>query len=122
VTAIEELKVAWDREKSVWQQSLYDNILQLHDREAQWNAEREKQDRFLHKLQEQVVELQSVMTRMESRNLLTKECLGDYLQSLEFEVAILGQMVAPLSTTQTTEAPLVGHPMRRKTDLPYAFR
>ena len=121
VAMIEELKASWDREKAVWQQSLYDNILQLNEREAQWNEEREKQDRFLHKLQEQVVALQSLLAASESRQILAKNFVDNTLQSLESEVAVLHEMITHLFAPRPQPA-LVGHPMRRKTDLPYAFR
>lgn len=121
VSTIEELKAAWDREKTVWQQSLYDNILQLTEREAQWSAEREKQDRFLHKLQGQVVELQGLLAGVESQKAFSETFVDTYMQSLESEIAILNEMITQMCAPRP-QPTLVGHPMRRKTDLPYAFR
>jgi len=121
VAVIEELKATWDREKSVWQQSLYDNIRQMNERELQWNEEREKQDRFLRKLQDEVVELQGLLAGAETRKTISESFIDTYMRSLESEVSVLDEMIAHLFTPQPKSA-LIGHPMRRKTDLPYAFR
>lgn len=121
VSVVEEMKASWDREKAVWQQSLYDNIRQIHERESQWAEEREKQDRFLRKLQNEVVQLQGLLARAESRKTFSENFIDTYMRSLESEISVLNEMITQAFTPPPKSA-LVGHPMRRKTDLPYAFR
>jgi len=126
IKELENRETAWAKEQDKQQKALQE----LRDREVRWTAEREQQDFLIQKLQEQLTQMQSQEGGLENQTQAPEYFYQTTLESLEGQITVLHEMVnqissaaaaapAPTSTSSTT---LVGHPMRRKSDLPYAFR
>jgi hypothetical protein len=109
--AIEATKAAWEHDKNTWQQSLWQTLQDLSQREAAWAAERDRYAQTAQRLQQELVSLQNRLSTDEKREDLSTQFVGAYMQALEHEVDFLGNLV-----TRANDQPN-GQPLRRRTDL-----
>jgi hypothetical protein len=110
------IREAWDKDKAVWEQSLWQTIEDLHTREAAWANERLQRERYIQTLQAELTAAQEQSTTSETQQHLSDLWLERQIDSLEAQVGFLESAVSTLNPpkTQTVAPPTLREDSRLK--------
>jgi hypothetical protein len=107
--AVESVKRAWEKDKSTWQQSLWQTLQEATEREAAWAKERQDHEKFVAHIESELAAVREKLLSEDQQRALSQQFMAHYMTALENEISMLGEIVTQFKPSLSR--------FRRKSDL-----
>lgn len=91
--AVQDVQEAWETDRLTWQDLMRKTLEEIYEKENAWKANQERQQAFIDRMQDSLLDLEQKLVTLEGRNHGSHTILDYTVDSLENQVAVLASFI-----------------------------